>query len=160
MIRAESGDGYEIQVRKLGDERLEAAHRLTVVSELVQAIGRARPYENRNWKQTVLVYCNQPLPMLVSRAMKRDQFLAEPGIPSSRKEPIKERVLTAMRKLMQVGAFTKGMLSTELGIAESSLNASFYMKAIDSSAAELGLELRIGQNEVKRGRKEGYFDSK
>ena len=141
-VKAECGDGYEVNATDLTDPRLNHVWSISVTSELVQAIGRARPYEERAERQTVLVYCNQPLPMPVSRACTRSEFRAELGIGEPA-DSIARRVLDAMQRLKETdGAFGIKELTEKLGIGESTIKNSKYQTAVKEGCKFLDLNFK------------------
>jgi hypothetical protein len=137
MLSGEDGAEYQVENVAYADHRLKTARSMTVVSELVQAIGRARPYELRPWKQTILVFSNQSLPCPVSRVLDRETHLEEMGLAPKQKD-IDGRVWEAMAALPL--PFGKAALASRLGdLVESTLNHRKYREAIRKAMTSLGL---------------------
>ena len=133
-------DEYEVRAKRFADARFNAAWRLLVTSEIVQGIGRARPYAPRDEQQVVLVFCSEPLPMPVSRAMTQDELLQELGILTAT-DKINMRAKLAMMELAaRHRRFCYETLAIQLGVSRKTLNARRWQDAIREAASGLGLE--------------------
>jgi hypothetical protein len=147
-VKSQEGE-YDVYGRDLGDPRLNLAAQLTTVAEMIQAIGRARPYEPRTKRQTVLVYSNMPLPMPVSLAATREEFLQKLNLASLNVKPVgmtlQGRVQDAMATLKAAGEFGFKELSESMNVAESTLNKKpEYRDAIKATLTTLDLEFIRG----------------
>jgi hypothetical protein len=144
-VKAENGDGYEVNAIDLRDPRLNLAWDICVTSEVVQGLGRARPYEERAERQTVLVYCNQPLHMPVSKACTRAEFRESLGV-GEKPEGIAKRVLDAMQALKnEDGTFGYKEIAGKLNVGEGTLKKKEeYGNAVKKACVELNLDFKQG----------------
>ena len=135
-----TGDGYEVQAVDLADPRLNLAWAMAVTAELEQAVGRARPHEQRAERQTVLIWCNQPLVAPVTRAMPRHQYLRELGLPTGASAPTPlDRATDAMKKLRD--GFGYAELAAAVGVGETTVKTNARWKAaVAGACVVLGLE--------------------
>lgn len=125
-IVGEAGREWSVENMVYEDERMMAARDLTSISELVQAIGRARPYKRRTARQTVLVFTNTVLPCPISRAMTRAEHLTEIGATAG----AMGRIRAAMAKLAAQGEFGKAELAKEMGVELLTLRSEYYRNLI------------------------------
>jgi len=152
-VDAESGAEYEVKAVEFKDGRLNLAWDIIVTSELIQALGRARPYEPRTGRrQTVLVFTSQPLGVPVSRSMTIKEHEAELGAtdaaPNAAPKGLAGRVSTAMENLIETGPFGYRELAVALGIGESTLKRNQeYIDAVDGAKAAMGLDLHRKRRE-------------
>jgi len=147
-VKSQEGE-YDVYGRDFGDARLNLAAQLTITAEMVQAIGRARPYELRKTRQTVLIYSNMPLPMPVSRASTRADYLESLNIVFQPKR-LPERILEAMTLLKNVGEFGYKELSQKMDVAETTLKQKTeYQDAIKTARNVLEIDfIRGGYGKV------------
>jgi len=147
-VKRQEGE-YDVYGRDMQDARLTLAAQLTTVAEMIQAIGRARPYESRTKQQTVLIYSNMPLPMPVSRAARREEYLRSLNIttiatpvPTAQ---MPERIRVAMQELSAGCPFGYGDIAKKLSLAETTLKTDGrYKAAIVLAADALGLRFVRG----------------
>ena len=145
QVKSVEGD-YDVFGRDMQDARLTLACQLTTVAEMTQAIGRARPYEPREKRQTVLIYSNMPLPMHVSKAATRAEYLESLNI---RTQPAQmpERIKDAMEELSAAGSFGYADIAKKMSLSETTLKTDDrYKAAIVLAADGLGLRFVRGGN--------------
>ena len=145
QVKSVEGD-YDVFGRDMQDARLTLASQLTTVAEMTQAIGRARPYEPRAKRQTVLIYSNMPLPMHVSKATTRTEYLESLNI---RTQPAQmpERIKVAMLELAAGGSFGYADIAKKTSLSETTLKTDDrYKAAIVLAADGLGLRFVRGGN--------------
>ena len=138
QVKSVEGD-YDVFGRDMQDARLTLASQLTTVAEMTQAIGRARPYEPRAKRQTVLIYSNMPLPMHVSKAKTRAEYLQGLNI---RTQPAQmpEKIRDAMVELAAAGSFGYADIAKKMSLEESTLQRdNRYKAAIILAADAMGL---------------------
>ena len=161
---AELDEWYETEQPTFKDKRFQAAWEMTVTSEIVQAIGRARPYETREKQQGVLLYCNLQLPMptdawtmdgwlhhlgLKSPSDELDERLEKAALKLSRYQPFK---LDANEVYTLYLAFGLEELCAELGMAPTTFKQhAKYGRAMDAVAARLGLRKTTGHGKDRAG---------
>ena len=147
QVKSVEGD-YDVFGRDLQDARLTLASQLTTVAEMTQAIGRARPYEPGLKRQTVLIYSNMPLPMHVSKATTRTEYLESLNI---RTQPahMPERIRAAMQELATGGSFGYEDIAKKTSLSETTLKTDDrYKAAIVLAADGLGLSFIRGRREA------------
>lgn len=150
-LAGEHGIEHEVEVSAFSDLRFELAWDLMVQSEIVQALGRARPYESRDKRQSVLVFTHLPLSCPVSRTMTRQEHLRELGMIGEASKDIGQRAVAAMT-VLAAGPFGYSELAAKMRIAESTLTQKpEYRTAVQAAAKAIGLEFRRGGN-GERGR--------
>lgn len=143
-LAGEHGIEHEAEVSAFSDARLELAWDLMVSSEIVQALGRARPYEKREKRQTVLIFTHLPLSCPVSRTMTRQEHLRELGVADKSGGDIGQRAVAAMTALA-AGPFGYAELAKTMDVAESTLTQKpEYRRAVQEAARVIGLEFKRG----------------
>ena len=158
QLKSVEGD-YDVFGRDMQDARLTLACQLTTAAEMTQAIGRARPYEPRAKRQTVLIYSNMPLPMHVSKATTRTEYLESLNIKPAERT-LQVRVYDAMVMLTAAGEFGFKELSESMEIAESTLKQKTeYRDAIKVTMETLGLDFIRGGAEKRESSRADFQTS-
>jgi len=149
---ADTLDGsFAVQQPKFKDKRFETCWQMTVTAEVVQAIGRARPFEARTDKQLVLVFCNLALPM-PTEPWTMDDYLEAQGLKPEASD-LEARLENAVKKLLDAKAdFGLDSLCQELGIEKASwLGHGEYRLAMKQAEQRLGLSRKAGHGKDRTG---------
>lgn len=147
VLKAASGEAHEVLAPEWEAPEMGLAWDVVVTSEVMQAIGRARPHEPRAERQLVLAYTNVPLPPnAVTRTATREEYLRELGLGRRGAEaPPTLRIEQAMRRLAAKGAFGYEDLAREAGVAEAALKRNAGYREVTRLARQaLGLGFRQG----------------
>lgn len=138
-LDAAGGDGpaHEVRHFEFDNKYMKLAWELCVTAEVIQAVGRARVYEQRPWLQRVFVFTNVPTGLPATRVLTRREHLRELGeVPRSRTERVAGVMETLARERAEFGYEE---IAAMLGVKESSLRAVRYQQAIKRAMEELGL---------------------
>ena len=144
-LRSREGQAYEVETFDHDDRRLRIAWGMTVTAELMQATGRARFLEDRDWEQLVLVFSSEPFGP-VTRAMTMAEHRKLLGLEDdvNGERTVRDRIVDAMRSLRNVG-FTYADLSEATELAEATLkNTDRYRDIVEEWRVLLGLRFRRG----------------